>query len=404
MKLLHPFYLRKKSWTKVPERSFKYSEDILQWLWGNLLFDTANLKTTEGKSVSVFDAGVLNPTDGPDFLNAKILIDGIIWHGAIELHLKSSGWKQHGHHLDHSYNKVILHVVVENSPHVVYPASGGEIPTLNLIPYLPDGLSEFVSDLGQFAHLPCSNKVAFISEGAFLKQIDKAHTEYFEKKGNDFLSFYDPELAPSQAWKHALVLSVFDGFGISHNREPMQQVGRWMLSQNNLQIEELIEGALRFAGFLDAKSKLNWNFKGIFPASHPQKRIPESIKIAVNILTTPFHSFMSANVLSVWNKWFNEAGLSGSSKQKILYATVFLPALYVLGNLFAAKKMSELAFSEWQNYKAPIPENMLRKFQSITDLNRDKFARKLGAVHQLNAYCKPRRCHECFVLKKVISS
>ncbi len=255
----------------MPENNFKYSEDILQWLWSNLLFDTARLRTTEGKSVSIFDTGALNPTDGPDFLNAKILIDGIIWHGAVELHLASSGWKQHGHHLDESYNKVILHVVVENSPKAVSPASGGEIPTLNLIPYLPEGLSEFVSDLNQFARLPCSNKVAFISEGAFLKQIDKAHTEYFEKKGNDFLSFYNPELVPSQAWKHALVLSVFDGFGISHNREPMQQVGKWMLSQNNLQIEELIEGALRFAAFSDATAKLSWNFKGIFPASHPQK-------------------------------------------------------------------------------------------------------------------------------------
>ncbi len=124
----------------------------------------------------------------------------------------------------------------------------------------------------------------------------------------------------------------------------------------------------------------------------------------MNILTTPFYSFLSANALSLWNKWFKDARLSGSSKQKILYATVFLPALYVLGNLFATKKISELAFSEWQNYKAPVPDSILRKFQSITNIDKNEFARKLGAVHQLNAYCEPRRCHECFVLKKVISS
>ena len=94
------------------DSGFKYSENILQWIWKNLLFDSRELKTTKGNSISIYDQGEMNHSDGPDFLNAKLLIDGLEWHGAIELHLKSIGWKQHGHHLDDSYNKVVLHVEI----------------------------------------------------------------------------------------------------------------------------------------------------------------------------------------------------------------------------------------------------------------------------------------------------
>tara|TARA_R110000868_G_scaffold294140_3_gene554756 strand:+ start:2924 stop:4090 length:1167 start_codon:yes stop_codon:yes gene_type:complete len=388
----------------VHKSEFTYSEDILQWIWKSLLFDTSQLKTIQGKPITIFDPGVLNVSDGPDFLNAKLLIDGIIWFGAIELHLESRGWKQHGHHLDNAYNKVILHVVVEDTPKKVRTANGEVLPTLNLLPYLPELLSSFVSKFDKTQDLPCSNGLTFISKDAFLAQMERAHSEYLEKKANDFLSFYNPELMPSTAWKHALILSLFDGFGIAHNRQSMQKLGEWFLNQTTKPIASLIEDALEFAGFGASDSELDWNYKGVFPVNHPQVKIPQAIEIALTILRTPFDFFLEPIVFKQWKEWMLEVSLEGSGKMKILYGTVYLPAIYVLGNLFGAKELSNQASKEWNNLKVPIPKSILKSYSSLPEIPPAIYNKKLGSIHQLKAYCNTRRCHECFVLKKVILS
>lgn len=388
----------------MSKTGFKYSEEVLQWIWKNLLFDTSKLLTTEGKSITIFDPGTLNVSDGPDFLNAKLMIDELVWHGAIELHLKSSGWKQHGHHLNNEYNKVVLHVVVEDYPEKVKTAKSEELHTLNLLPYLPDQLSTFISALDQTQKLPCSNNIQFISEDAFIAQIEKAHKEYLEKKGNDFLSFYNPDLLPSIAWKHALVLSLFDGFGIAHNREAMQEVGMWFLEHIDQSKLNLSKEILEFAGFGDSATHLSWNHKGVYPANHPKVRIVQALKIATKIIETSFETFLNPNSIQLWHSWVKESGFEGIGRLKILYGTVYLPAIYVLGNLFDYKIISKLSAEAWNDYKVPIPAYVLNEFETFKGINKNKFSKKLGSVHQLKAYCHPRRCHECFVLKKVILS
>jgi hypothetical protein len=52
-----------------------------------------------------------------------------LWNGLVEVHLKSSDWYRHNHHLDPNYENVILHVVWERDVEVAYP-NGKNIPTL----------------------------------------------------------------------------------------------------------------------------------------------------------------------------------------------------------------------------------------------------------------------------------
>lgn len=385
-------------------KGFQYSENVLQWIWQHLLFETKGLETSDGKAISIYDQGKINHSDGPDFLYAKIQIDGVIWHGAVELHITSANWKQHGHHYDDAYNKVVLHVVAQDAPKSVTSSNGSVIPTLNLLPYLSSDISNFISELKQVSQLPCINGLRYISEEAFIKQIEKAHIEYFEKKGDDFLCFYEPEFKLSISWKRALVRGIFDGFGITHNRNAMIEVGDWVLEQPSKPVDELINEALNFAGFGKGSSSIQWNFKSVYPASHPQKRIAQAIRISVNILNTPFECFLEKDVLSFWRKWAISSGFTHSYKYKLLYGTVFLPSLYVLGTILASKKLSLLAFHEWQSFKAPIPSHIVKPFEAIPNLDPKNYRKKLGSVYQLQTYCKARRCHECFVLKKVILS
>lgn len=387
----------------MPDAGFSYSEEILQWIWEEQFFDSGNLRTTDGRSLKVLNPGVLNGSDGPDFKNAQVYIDGILWGGAVELHLQSKGWMQHGHHQDTAYNQVVLHVVAEQNPAEVLRKDGGRIPTLNILPYLPNELHQFVAKMNASPGLPCSSGINYISEEAFLKQIQKAHHEYLEKKGNDVLRFYNPELPPSEAWKKALILSIFDAFGIAHNRDSMLAVGRWYLKQESASLQKINEEALEFAGFGVGNSTLKWNYKGVFPASHPKKRIPQAIKLASEIGSTPLDLFFKGGLKQCWKVFGAKSGLS-KSKSELLYGIVFVPAVHVLGQLFRHKKMTQEALEEWDTFRARIPANLIKPFTSITQISEKKYAGKLGLVHQHRAYCKPRRCHECFVLKKVISS
>ncbi|MBO6522219.1 MAG: DUF2851 family protein [Balneolaceae bacterium] len=390
----------------MPDPNFSYSEDILQWIWEEQFFDLRRLKTSEGSEIQILDPGTLNKTDGPDFLNARIRIDGMLWVGAVELHLQAKGWEQHGHNHDEKYNQVVLHVVADNNPASVRRKDGGKIPTLNLLPFLNENLHHIIENIIGSNGLPCSSGVTFISEDAFQAQIEKANHEYLEKKTNDFLRFYNPYMVPSRAWKEALVLSLFDGFGITHNRVPMVKLGKWFLKQEVAEYSEesLIQMALQFAGFGTKKSDLKWNHKGVFPANHPKMRIPQVVRLAIRVLQTPTELFFDVPALTLWEKWENSAALSGSAKMKMLYGIVFVPAMFSLGSLFGVHAIKHKAVEEWKNLRTVVPSQFTKPFISQQHISPETYSHKLGVVHQVRAYCEPRRCHQCIVLKKVISS
>ena len=77
----------------------------LQKIWAHQAFYPLHLKTDSGKNLQILHRGDWNNQNGPDFLHAQISIDGIILHGAIEIHSKASDWYAHKHHKDPRYNR-----------------------------------------------------------------------------------------------------------------------------------------------------------------------------------------------------------------------------------------------------------------------------------------------------------
>ena len=106
-------------------------EDFLHFVWKEQLFDTAALKTEDGQLVQIIDKGQYNHSAGPDFFNCQIQFDNIIWAGNIEIHIKSSDWYKHNHQDDHSYDNVILHVVLVHDMNV-HRKDRSIIPTITL--------------------------------------------------------------------------------------------------------------------------------------------------------------------------------------------------------------------------------------------------------------------------------
>lgn len=68
------------------------------------------LVTADGRHVEIVHLGAWTHGLGPDFRGAMICFDGAdLQTGSIELHLRSRGWTDHGHHLDPRYNDVVLY-------------------------------------------------------------------------------------------------------------------------------------------------------------------------------------------------------------------------------------------------------------------------------------------------------
>jgi hypothetical protein len=59
------------------------TEDFLQFVWEQTLFDPTNLATVTGEKVEVMEPGTRNSDSGPDFFNARIKIDDTLWAGNV---------------------------------------------------------------------------------------------------------------------------------------------------------------------------------------------------------------------------------------------------------------------------------------------------------------------------------
>jgi hypothetical protein len=132
-------------------------ESILHYVWQFKLFAQDKLQTTEGVKVEIIDVGKPNCDAGPDFFNAKLRIDNILWAGNIEIHSRSSDWDKHGHQTDKAYKNVILHVV-KTADAEVYNFNNEKVPQLEL--HYPEHIDRnYEQLLSEKKWIPCADKL-----------------------------------------------------------------------------------------------------------------------------------------------------------------------------------------------------------------------------------------------------
>lgn len=139
------------------------NEEFLHFVWKFQLFDFSNLQSTTQNAIQVVNAGLHNQNSGPDFLNARIRIDDILWCGDVELHVNSSDWYAHNHQTDENYDTVILHVVYKNDVGV---KSRSEVPIvcLKLEGLIPEKyITEYDTLYHSISNLPCSYAIGNLS-------------------------------------------------------------------------------------------------------------------------------------------------------------------------------------------------------------------------------------------------
>ena len=133
------------------------NERLLQFIWQFQHYNKHDLYVTSGKALRIFYHGHVNSDQGPDFLNARISIGEQLWAGNIELHIRSTDWKRHGHQTDSNYSNVILHVVWIDDE----KAPQNEIPVLELAGRVPKSLlTKYDTWMHTYSDfIPCASQI-----------------------------------------------------------------------------------------------------------------------------------------------------------------------------------------------------------------------------------------------------
>ncbi len=233
------------------------SEEYIHFLWKFLAFDQSNLQTVKGEKLSIFKIGEHNHDAGPDFLNAKVKIDNLIWVGNIEIHKQSSEWYSHKHHLNPGYN-VILHVVWKYD-RPVYTSAGDELPTLEIGGRAERFLKKFNSFHALDREIPCAPYMSKIDRIYKVGMIERCVIDRMDMKAQLFNELL---LNNNNDWRQTFFEIVSIAMGGHLNKDPMLRLAKTVTIKNLLkhrnslmQLEALLFGA---AGML--KHVINDNY------------------------------------------------------------------------------------------------------------------------------------------------
>lgn len=255
---------------------FTLSERVIQKIWLRQDFAAEGLSTQSGKTLSVKDPGRWNLLDGPDFKEARLVLNGRELIGDVEIHFHVADWYDHQHERNSGYDRVALHVVLHGGERPTAPArtSKGDVPeVLFLMPLLERDLESYVMDealleleqqddlewVAEFLEKPLTQRIQILEERSVAR---------WELK----VDFAKLRIA-SAGWGGACHQMALEVLGYARNRAPMSR-----LALRN-PLSEFGSGRLT-AEELFAEESGNWCLSGLRPANHPRLRLAQYLEIA----------------------------------------------------------------------------------------------------------------------------
>ena len=193
-------------------------EKLLHYVWRHKLYPLQPLHTTTRQTVEVIDPGLPNTHDaGPDFFNAKLKIDGTLWVGNVEVHVRSSDWMRHGHDRDTAYDNVVLHVVWQADCEV--KRTGGEpVPQLELP--CPETVRMHYEELQQSAFIPsCYSILGTLPALTVHSWMSALQAERFERKAGDIRTRLEQH---DGRWDDVFFITLARNFGFGLNADTFE--------------------------------------------------------------------------------------------------------------------------------------------------------------------------------------
>ncbi len=414
-------------------------EDFLTFLWKNRLINHENLVLASGEPVEVLHPGTENLDAGPDFFSAKIKIGGTIWVGNVEIHLKSSAWLQHKHHLNEQYHNIILHLVHDNDCHLE-EIKQKNINVLEIKDYYDKSLFERYEVLVKAkSWIPCQNQINGVDDFLVRNWLERLMVERLEGKSrevSDYLAFFKND------WEQTFFYFLAKNLGFRVNSAPFgilaQRTPYLLLKKNSDDLQKLEAILLGQAGLLsenhndsyarilnkEYKYQLGkyglepipgslWKFSKLRPANFPTIRISQLAALlhrtrhffrnVVEAQTIEeIHSLFSAKVSDYWETHYTfdkestrrSKGLGASSIQNIIINTV-APVLFVYGRQANNERTSHKAIEFL--VATPAEVNSIIERWSSVGVSPFNASESQALLELYKFYCSQRKCLECHI-------
>lgn len=425
-------------------------EELLHYVWKHKIFLLRELKTTDGRTVEVINPGMHNTDAGPDFNDAKVKIDGVLWVGNVEIHQHASDWFKHHHDSNAAYDDIILHVVADADTTLKYQ-NGIDIPQLQI--EVPVFVRNNFDTLVQSDVTPrCANVISNISKIKIHSWLSALQVERLEMRTQQILERRD---LLDKNWEDTLFVTIARNFGFGKNGDafetwahsiPMSAVGKHRdnlfqieaiffgqagLLETNTNEENISRVAVKSAEsneyfcllqreykYLRQKFSLTpinaraWKFLRLRPQNFPHIRIAQlamlyykqqlNISKLINASTIEdIRSILQSQVSNYWRTHYTFSSDESSDSDKrlskpsldLLIINSVTPILFAYGRYKADDKLCEKAVNLWECTK---PENnrIILNWKNA-GVVAENAADTQALIQLTQKYCNRRDCLRC---------
>lgn len=421
-------------------------EDFLHHVWKYKLFDFREIFSEQGQEIKIISPGWHNHDAGPDFLNARIEIDGIQWVGNVEIHCQSSDWKKHGHHNDPAYQNIILHVVYDYDEKTDIPAMNNT-PALSLKNRINEGmLARYEQFMLSEQWIPCEHQIHKIDRIRFEMWIERLLIEKIETKTAQILKRLEQNTFNWEQTFYEFLASNFGfkinntGFELLAKSLPIKYINKH--KDNLFQIEALLFGQ---AGMLDdhfeeeypkkLKNEFNflknkfqlepiqshlWNYLRLRPNNFPTIRISQLASLlhhAHSLFSSVIYAdsikslkeIFQAQPSPYWDSHFLFDKPSSFSSKKIgsqsidlLIINTVIPFQFLYGKLNDNKELMNKSL-QFMDFMSGEKNAITQNFNKIGIKSTSAY-RTQALIHLKNEYCSKKRCLECAIGSSIIKA
>ncbi|MFI5193804.1 MAG: DUF2851 family protein [Chitinophagales bacterium] len=418
------------------------TEKLLQFIWKHRYFNQQELSLLSGETLYIDYPGDENNNQGPDFINARIRINGTHWAGSVELHLVTSGWDKHGHDQDEHYRNVILHVVWEQDR----AQMTRNIPQLELCQRVSGiMLDTYAGWMDQFAFVPCERSLkktvmeslAYWQPALLIKRLDRRMLPILHSL--ELNHFH---------WEEQLWWMMAGNFGMKVNAAVFESMARsipFMLlakhRQQRIQLEALLFGQANLLEenfresypvmlkkefqFLKAKYRLGKVFEQVHflrmrPENFPTIRLSQLASLyseSTNLFTWVMQcegltELRKKFMLTANDYWFYHYVFDKESRFKVkslgkgtvenLIINTIIPLLYAYGKIHPDKPSCQKAL-RWMQ-EIPAEQNEILSRWKQLGMKIRSAAGSQALLELKNEFCQQKKCLECDIGNHLLRS
>lgn len=384
-------------------------ESYLHFLWRYKRLPFHQLTLSNGGFFQLISEGVYNAFEsGPDFSCAQMKMDEIHWVGNVEIHVQSSDWYAHGHHLDPAYNNVILHVVLIHDREVLI--NGTSVPTLELKSVIDKEHIQRQKKVVNTA-IPCAPLAKVQKKLPFFELINPTLKNRLVRKTKSGFS------SGSDTMQHFYSL-IARAFGSKVNDLPFEVLAKQVPWKSLLEMDanQRFVAVVSVSGLFPAISSENkdnevdpidtywWKCKGQHASSQPQKRVAQFAAF-VSFLSIDF-SFVNFNHLDIVNyfsemlqKAFLDYGIPHQSNKSFLLNNILINAV---SPLLVHFNQLNTALALMQSLE---PENnfITRQFKTM-GVKASNAGESQMLIELHNHMCSAKKCLNCAVGKYLLNT